>query len=146
MTPPTPPTSPLARRHLLWGWGALFLFATVGMGLETLHGFKIGFYLDVGNETRRLVWTLAHTHGVLLGLINVAAALCLRAWPDAEARWRGGSALLLAGTALMPAGFLLGGIWIHGGDPGLGVLLVPPGALCTVASLALALRAFRGTA
>ena len=30
---------------------------------------------------------------------------------------------------LLPAGFLLGGLVIHDGDPGIGVLLVPVGAL-----------------
>ena len=56
----------LAVRHLRFGWASLFVFATLGVGLELLHGFKVGLYLDVGNETRRLLWTLAHAHGVLL--------------------------------------------------------------------------------
>jgi hypothetical protein len=52
------------------------------------------------------------------------------------------STLLIAASVLLPLGFLLGGIWVYGGDPGLGVLLVPPGALCLLAALLLAARAF----
>jgi hypothetical protein len=51
------------------------------------------------------------------------------------------SACLVAGTLLVPAGFFAGGIWARGGDPGLGALLVPPGALLVVVALALVLRA-----
>lgn len=52
-----------ARRHLRFGWWSLLFFLTFGLGLETLHGLKVGWYLDVENETRRLMWTLAHAHG-----------------------------------------------------------------------------------
>ena len=36
----------IARRHHLIGWWALLLFLTLGIALETLHGFKIGFSID----------------------------------------------------------------------------------------------------
>ena len=42
----------LARRHARMGVVALLLFLTLGGALEALHGFKLGFYLDVGNEAR----------------------------------------------------------------------------------------------
>ena len=45
------------------------------------------------------------------------------------------SVCLSSSSMLLPLGFLLGGIWIHGGDPGLGVLLVPPGGLLLVSAL-----------
>ena len=35
------------------------------------------------------------------------------------------SALATAATVLLPLGFFLGGIVVHGGDPSVGVLLVP---------------------
>ena len=65
-------------RHLRLGWAMIASFILLGLALETLHGFKIQWYLAMANETRRLLWTLAHAHGVLLGLLNVAYALSLR--------------------------------------------------------------------
>ena len=67
-----------ARRHVRFGWGSLLFFLTLGFVLELLHGFKAGMYLDVSNETLRLMWTLAHAHGALLGLVHVLFALSLR--------------------------------------------------------------------
>ena len=65
-------------RHLRYGWWSLFAWLTLGVVLETLHGFKIGWYLDVDVEMRRLMFTLAHAHGTLLALVNIAAGLTLR--------------------------------------------------------------------
>lgn len=115
-------------RHLRFGWWSLFAFLALGIGLETLHGFKLGWYLNVDAEMRRLMFTLAHAHGTLLALVNLAAGLTLRALP-AVAVDRRASTCLIWGSLLMPAGFLLGGVIIHDGDPGLGVLLVPIAAL-----------------
>ena len=121
-------STPLVRRHLVFGWSALFGFALLGLSLEAMHGFKLGWYLDVGNETRRLLLTLAHAHGVLIALVNLAFASTLRglATPDAVPFFA--SPCLLASGVLMPAGFLLGGVIAYGGDPGLGILLAPLGA------------------
>ncbi|MXY26127.1 MAG: hypothetical protein F4Y45_16620 [Acidobacteria bacterium] len=121
------------RRHLRFGFWALALFLTLGATLEALHGFKVGFYLDVSNETRRLMWTLAHAHGALLSLINVVAGVTLRAVPElAEDHRRTGlaSTMLMAATILLPAGFFAGGVTFYSGDPGIGIALVPPGAAC----------------
>jgi hypothetical protein len=115
-------------RHLRFGWWSLFTFLALGVVLETLHGFKIGWYLDVDREMRRLMLTLAHAHGTLLALVNIAAGLTLRTVKDFELT-RAASLSLLWGAVLLPVGFLLGGLVIHDGDPGLGVLLVPAGAL-----------------
>jgi hypothetical protein len=125
-----PSTPDLCARHLRVGWWSLLGFLCVGIGLEAMHGFKAGFYLDTGNETRRLLWTLAHAHGVLLAILNVVFAVTLRAVPG----WSGSapasaSRCLIGALVLLPLGFLLGGAFPHGGDPGLGVALVPPGAL-----------------
>ena len=51
------------------------------------------------------------------------------------------SRCLLGGLVLMPLGFFLGGCFIHDGDPGLGVLLAPPGALLLLVALFLTARA-----
>src|SRR5256885_9744837 len=117
-------TALLVRRHLRFGWWTLLIFLTAGLVLEALHGFKVGAYLNVSNETRRLMWTLAHAHGALLGLVNLgfaATARVLTAWPEPNKRFT--STALLGATVLMPAGFFLGGLFIYAGDPGLGILL-----------------------
>lgn len=120
----------LRRRHLGFGWYALLVFLTLGALLEGLHGFKAGFYLDVTHETRRLMWRLAHAHGTLLALVNVAFALSLEALTDRNpTRLRFASACLLIGALLVPLGFFAGGVFARSGDPGLFVLLVPLGAL-----------------
>ena len=120
----------LADRHVRAGWWTLCIFLTLGLVLEGFHGFKVGWYLDVNNETRRLMWTLAHTHGTLLGLVHLAFGLTLRTLLREDAdRMRVSSACLVAATPLLPGGFFLGGIWIYDGDPGLGILLVPAGGL-----------------
>jgi hypothetical protein len=121
----------LERRHLRLGWCALLLFLSLGIVLEAFHGFKVDWYLSVANDTRRLLWRLAHTHGTLLGLVHLGFAATLRAGALGSARGVGlASAALLAATVLLPGGFLLGGVELHGGDPGRGVLLVPVGAAC----------------
>ena len=142
---PSPvPADALVRRHLTLGWWALLLFLTVGLGLEALHGFKVEAYLNLSNETRRLMWTLAHAHGTLLGLVNLgfaATARLLSAWPLKYKQLASGC--LVAATALMPAGFFLGGLFIYADDPGLGILLVPVGGILLFAAVlmtALALK------
>jgi uncharacterized membrane protein len=117
-----------AHRNLRFGWWSLLVFLSLGGVLETLHGFKIGWYVDVGNETRRLMFTLAHAHGTLLALINIAAGLTVRKMDRFELRPSVSFALIWA-AILLPAGFFLGGIVIYDGDPGLGVWLVPVGAI-----------------
>jgi hypothetical protein len=69
-------------RNLRFGWWSLLVFLSLGGLLETLHGFKVGWYVG-------LIWS-----GILL-----------------------------------PLGFFLGGVVTYGGDPGLGVWLVPIAAL-----------------
>ena len=130
-------------RHLRIGWWSLLIYLTLGIILEALHGFKVGFYLNVSNETRRLMWTLAHAHGTLISLVQIAFALTLRLVPLWNARQRAlAGRFLIASNLLLPGGFFLGGWFLHGGDPGLGVLLVPLGAILLLASVLLTARAF----
>ena len=118
-----------SRRHLQFGWWSLLIFLTLGFVLEMFHGFKIRMYLDVSNETRRLMWTLAHAHGSLLGLVHVAFGVCLRAVPElGSPRLSLTSTSLIGASVLLPGGFFLGGVTFYAGDPGLGILLVPVGA------------------
>jgi len=124
----------LAGVHLRCGWTALLVFLTVGVILEALHGFKVASYLDVGQESRRLMWTLGHAHGTLLGLVNLGFAASAERLSGmrgaALASWT-----LMGATVLLPSGFLLGGTFLSGEDPGLGVLLVPVGAVCLLVAV-----------
>jgi hypothetical protein len=131
----------LPLRHLRIGFWGLLVFVTFGVLLEALHGFKIGLYLNVENEPRRLAWRLAHAHGTLLSLLHVVFGLLLgsRYAPEPAVAERA-SRLLVAATLLLPGGFVLGGLFLHGGDPGLGILLVPLGALALFAAVLLIAR------
>lgn len=127
----------LFRLHLHFGWIALVVFAGLGTILEMMHGFKIGWYLDVNNSTRRFLWTLGHVHGTFIALVNLAFAVTARL-ASLEPRFgRGASRCLMAANVLMPAGLLLGGIDTYGGDPGLGVVLMPVGAALLLVGLVL---------
>ena len=149
----SPPTEPspmdaaesdrqLATFTVRFGWIALLVFALLGLALEGLHGFKVGWYLE--HETRRLMWTLAHAHGVLLSLVIIVYGALLWLWPATDQPWRRtASACLLAASVLLPTGFFLGGAFIYGGDPGLGILLAPMGAVAFLAGVALAARNLR---
>ena len=120
----------MARAHLRIGWWGLLVFISLGITLEVLHAFKAGFYLDATQEVRRSLWRLAHTHGALLSLLNVVFSLTLPRFRAGQTKRRAlASGCLAAATLMIPAGFFAGGTFVHGGDPGVGVLLVPPGAL-----------------
>jgi hypothetical protein len=130
------------QRHLRFGWWTLLVFLTFGVLLEAFHGLKAGWYLNVSNETRRLMWTLAHAHGTLLGLLHLAFSFTVYlvpAWPDRSRSLASNS--LLAATVLIPGGFFLGGLVIYAGDPGMGILLVPLGALFLFTTVLLTARA-----
>lgn len=133
--------SALALRDRRIGWSALLVFLALGLVLETLHGFKIGFYPDGSNEVRRHLWTLAPAHGALLGLVHLGLAATMNASPArAIGSLRVASAALGMAMVLRPDGFLLGGGVIHGGGPGLGIVLVPVGGLCPAVAFAAAVR------
>ena len=127
---PRDATLTVARRHVRFGWRSLLCFLSLGIFLEALHGFKVGAYLDAANETRRLMWTLAHAHGTLLGLIHVAFGVTIGMFDVEGTRWRRIASPCLRGASfLLPGGFFLGGVFIYDGDPGMGIFLVPVGAL-----------------
>ena len=137
-------TSPLVRRHLVLGWLCLCVFLTLGIVLDALHAFKVGWYVDLSNSTRRLMWTLAHAHGVLLGLVNIAFAVTEFLLPGPSGgRAALASACLMGGSVLLPGGFLLGGLKVYAGDPGLGILLTPIGAGLLFVAVLLVLQGIR---
>src|SRR5579862_4433005 len=138
---PNSNTEYLIGRHLRFGWWSLLVFLTLGILLDVLHGFKVGWYLAESNSTRRLMFTLAHAHGTLLGLLHIAFAASmppLAAWTPRN-RCLASNCLIGAGV-LLPAGFFLGGITIYAGDPGLGIVLVPAGAALLFAAVWLTAR------
>ena len=129
-------------RHLRFGWWMLLVFLSFGLLLEGLHGFKVGFYLDVSNETRRHMWTLGHAHGTLLAVVNLAFAFTVDRLPSwSEGPRQLASRCLIGASLLMPAGFVLGGAVVYSGDPGLGILLLPLGAALLFVAVLLSARA-----
>jgi hypothetical protein len=117
----------LARAHQRFGWTVLFISLLFGTALEGLLGFKVEELLL--NPVRREFWSLAHFHGAMLAILNlVYLPWADRASLDAGQRQRASRALLL-GSALLPLGFFLGGAMHTEGDPGIGIFLVPVGAL-----------------
>ena len=139
----------LVGRHLWLGWAGLLVFSTLGVMLELLHGFKIPWYIEHASETRRLMWTLAHAHGVLLALLQIAFAATLHILRAGEVAGQAQEGLGIASRALgaamvlMPLGFFLGGLRIYGGDPSLGVFLVPVGAIALLVAIGLIAAAVR---
>lgn len=119
----------IARRHHIVGWWGLLVFLSLGIALETLHGFKVGEYLDPAHRIRREMWRLAHAHGTLLALVHIAFAVGVAHFGHwSAARLKLASFFLIDALLLLPAGFFLGGVWHTESDPWWGVLLVPVGA------------------
>ena len=126
--------------HRWFGWATLLFFMSTGLLLETLHGFKVSWYLDVGVENRRLMFTLAHSHGALIGLLHLALSAHARSMKPGRAldvaSW-----CLCSATILLPGGFLLGGLVLLGTDPGVGIFLTPLGGLLLIVAMGAALKA-----
>lgn len=110
----------LGRAHERFGWTALSIALAFGVALEGLHGFKVEALDDLTRE----MWSLAHFHAVGLAVVNLVYA--------ARASSRAASRALLAGSVLLPLGFMLGGIGHFESDPGAGIVLAPAGALLVV--------------
>lgn len=134
------------RARSSWGLPAglvgLLAWLLGGLALEGLHAVKSRAYLE--DPLRRLMFTLAHAHGALLSAIALLLTLVVLPRVGASDRaFRASDRLFAAGAVLVPLGFLLGGMIHPEGDPGLGILLVPAGALCCAAALVIALAAYR---
>jgi len=120
------------RKTLRTGWLLLAIALPFGVTLEGLHGFKVQAYLS--SEMRREMWRLAHAHGTLLGMLCLVAGALAEAHIPEPIRPRA-LAMVRWGAVLMPLGFFLGGVLNSEGDPSLGILLVPPGALLLIVAL-----------
>jgi hypothetical protein len=129
----------LADRLLRQGWASVAVWMSVGLLLEGLLGYKIPAYLN--DPQRRELFRLAHTHGTLLGILLVVAALVLARGATVPGI---AATALRVGAVLMPVGFFIAGIWHTETDPGLAVWLVPPGALLVIyAAVAFTLAYFK---
>lgn len=108
----------------------MLVFLSLGIVLEVFHAFKVQWYLSVAYETRRLMFTLAHAHGTLLSLMHIAFG-CTLLLLQPPGSWKRTSRCLTWSSLLIPGGFLLGGVVIFRGtgDPGIGILLLPVGAV-----------------
>jgi hypothetical protein len=153
MNSPVESHDAIVRRHMLIGWWSLLLFVSLGLVLETLHGFKVAWYVNTGEaETTRLMLRLAHAHGTFLALVHLAFAWTATQATSPASRSRSvASRSLQAAGILIPAGFFLAGLpgfvktgglrlGVLGGDPGLGIVLVPLGALLLLLAVFLTAR------
>ena len=120
------------RRTVVAGFLLLAVFVPVGLTLEALHAWKVQVYF--GSGLRRELWTLAHAHGGVLGLLCLVYGSVAERWLDA-ARRESIATTLRWGAVLMPVGFFAGGVLNSEGDPSLGILLVPVGAVLLLIAL-----------
>jgi hypothetical protein len=125
------------RRHLRWGWWALLGYLLLGIALEWFHATKASFYLDVDQETRRLLLRLSHAHGTLLAIVNILYGLTV---PRLTAPSKLISPSLLSALLLVPLGFFTAALTAQGADAGLPVVLVPAGAVALILGVALTAR------
>ena len=122
----------VVKHHLKFGWWSLLLFVALGTALEALLAFHVELYKD--NQTRRLMWRLAHAHGTLLGLVHIVFALTVYCVGEVR-NWKAASRLLRAASVLLPGGFFVGGLFTFGSDPGMGVFLAPLGAVFLIVAV-----------
>jgi hypothetical protein len=123
----------ISRRLTVLGFCLLAVFLPLGLTLEALHALKVPVYLE--DPLRRELWTLAHAHGNLLGIVCLLIGANGERLIPAEERRRFVARWLTVGAVTMPLGFLFGGVLNAEGDPSLIILLVPAGGLALLAAL-----------
>lgn len=140
----------LIRRHQSIGWWALLVFLTLGLLIEGFLGFKTRWYADEGMRVRQIMLRLAHTHGGILAIVHLLFAGTLsrmRCVPRRSMAFA--SPALTIALLLVPGGFFLGAFYLletRSGvpaEPGLGVFLVPIGAVFLFAGVLLTALAQR---
>jgi len=110
------------------GWFSLAIFMAFGLLFEGLIGYRSPAYLN--DMMRRELFRLAHAHGTILSLVLLIAAEYLNS-RDIEIP-RPAVLSLRIGAAIMPLGFLLGGIWHTETDPNFLVILSPIGGVMLI--------------
>jgi hypothetical protein len=126
------------RALLRQGWISLAIWIAFGILVEGLIGYRIPALLD--DLIRREMFRLAHAHGTLLSIVLIVAAICVRL--DLIQVGRFAALGLRMAAVVLPVGFFLGGVWHFRDDPGVGIFLVPIGALALLtAAVSIALTA-----
>jgi hypothetical protein len=121
------------------GWISLAVWIVFGILIEGLIGFRSPALLD--DSVRRDMFRLAHAHGTLLNLVLIMSAICVQLGLIRLSVMT--SVGLQISAVLLPVGFLFAGIWHFKDDPGVGILLVPVGAvLLLVSALCIGLSTF----
>jgi len=104
----------------------------MGLWLEAMYGLRAEGWID--DPLRREFLRLGHSHGALLGLVNVALAWAMERLETPAAWARKIRIAAICGALLVGVGFVAGGL-LHGPtDPGLPILVVPAGALMVLTS------------
>jgi len=122
--------------HLRFAWISLTCFCLLGIFLETLHGFKIAWYLSPDMASRRGCWMAAHATGTVLSLLHIlfaATVIQLRHWQP-KSRLVASYALCSA-SLLIPGGFFLAGLFLRDEKPGMGIGLVLGAAMLLLSVL-----------
>ena len=135
-TAPAPPAgnnsaTPEERRHFKFGWWSLFVFVCLGITLEMMLAFRVGWYMDVDNDTRRLMLRLGHAHGTLLSLVNIAFAATLARVTLSAANRLWASRFLTAATLLIPAASSSADCKSTTPTPGSASSFCPPAPFCS---------------
>lgn len=127
-----------AQRHLRLSIAVVGLFLAMGLWLEAMYGLRAEGWID--DPLRREFLRLGHSHGALLGLVNVALAWGIERL-ETPAAWAAKIRLAAwIGALLVGVGFVAGGLTHGPTDPGPPILMVPAGALMTLtATVAVAL-------
>lgn len=109
-------------------WISIAAWMSFGLLLEGLLAFRSPAYLQ--DPMRRELFRLAHTHGAVLNVVLLLAGLYLSTRSLTLPKIA--RIAFQAGVALMPIGFLLGGLWHTETDPNMFVFLSPAGGILVI--------------
>jgi len=126
----------ICRGHLRFGWVSLGCFCLLGVLLESLHGFKIEWYLNETMAARRACFLAAHASGICFSLLHMVFAVTvvyLTGWRPKSRQMASYS--LYSASVLIPTGFLLAGWVLRDAKPGMGMGLVLAAALLLLSVL-----------
>ena len=110
------------------GWISLAVFMSFGLLFEGLIGYRSPAYLN--DPMRRELFRLAHAHGTILSLLLLVGDQYLLSRQIVLPSLAKLS--LRIGAAVMPLGFLLGGIRHTETDPNFLVILSPIGGVMII--------------
>lgn len=122
-----------AEQHHRLSLALLAIFLASGLWLEAMIGLRAGGWVD--DPLRREFLRLGHAHGGILALVNLAIAWSIGQLGTPEV-WAAKIRIAgLLGALLVGVGFMAGGLMHGRTDPGPPILVVPAGALLTLAAV-----------